>query len=508
MDRTLSQDTMKSLLAYKNLKALKFFILPVLLAVFPALFFYGNNVAKLLLPSLGRAVLLYFVVAVLILIMSGLLFKDQAVKTANASFVFLIFFQGYGVTYDFLIEKDWVRVEHYTLLPFLILCAIYASWMIGKASGATFWNAATVVMFVLVVFSLVKIIPGELVKQQISKEQRVLALENWPTSSTHEDRNYPDIYFLIFDEFAGFESMRNYWNYDGVEEFIAFAQSKGFFVAEKSRSSSTVTLHLMAERLNYKEFPVDIENVNMYYTDINNNRAVRFLKSQGYTTVTFDETSYWYETYTPMPADHAYLYDGLDTRTGLDVFFDDFGLLVAENTMLKPFEKLYRPISVESTFFDRHRNFIFFTAEKVGQLSEIPSPKFVHVHLMIPHNPFMFDADGKPVDPRFYQDWNYYLDQYKFTIDIIETMIANILQDADPARPPIIIIQSDHGARNIVAQGGVALENYPEEYKTDILNMMLLPGFDTSQLRQDMNPINTFPLIFNHYFGTTIPIVE
>jgi hypothetical protein len=35
---------------------------------------------------------------------------------------------------------------------------------------------------------------------------------------------------------------------------------------------------------------------------------------------------------------------------------------------------------------------------------------------------------------------------------------------------------------------------------------MYLPGFDTAVLRQDENPINTLPIVFNHYLGENIPL--
>jgi hypothetical protein len=93
----------------------------------------------------------------------------------------------------------------------------------------------------------------------------------------------------------------------------------------------------------------------------------------------------------------------------------------------------------------------------------------------------------------------------------MEQMINNILREADPKRLPIIIIQSDHGARNGLASwhpDAVILKDYPMEYANHILNIMLLPEFDTSQLPQDLKPINTFPIIFNHYFGTEIPLIK
>jgi len=73
---------------------------------------------------------------------------------------------------------------------------------------------------------------------------------------------------------------------------------------------------------------------------------------------------------------------------------------------------------------------------------------------------------------------------------------------------PIIILQSDHGARNRDAKTNFSavLSNYPEEDAYDIMNALYLPGYDYSTLTQDIKPVNTFPIILNHYFGENIPM--
>ena len=73
---------------------------------------------------------------------------------------------------------------------------------------------------------------------------------------------------------------------------------------------------------------------------------------------------------------------------------------------------------------------------------------------------------------------------------------------------PIIILQSDHGARNEIYYGNekTLLKDFPEEFKTSILFALYMPGYDTSGLPQDINPINTFPIIFNHLFDANIPL--
>jgi hypothetical protein len=153
---------------------------------------------------------------------------------------------------------------------------------------------------------------------------------------------------------------------------------------------------------------------------------------------------------------------------------------------------------------------VYFTMNKVANMEDIPSPKFVYIHLMLPHMPFMFDANGNYVDPKFHSNWNYYLGNYIFSTRVAETLVTDILSDADPNRPPVIILQSDHGARNKVTgdPNSVGLEDYPEEYKTHIMFTLYMHGYDFSTVPQDVDPINTFPIVFNYLFDADIPLQQ
>jgi len=87
--------------------------------------------------------------------------------------------------------------------------------------------------------------------------------------------------------------------------------------------------------------------------------------------------------------------------------------------------------------------------------------------------------------------------------------VQRILNASDPARPPVIILQSDHGARNRKTNAKVVvLKNYPKEFTTSIMFALHMPGFDPSDLPQDVNPDNTFPIVFNHVFGDDIPLAK
>ncbi|HOD06249.1 MAG TPA: hypothetical protein PKH92_14485, partial [Anaerolineaceae bacterium] len=141
---------------------------------------------------------------------------------------------------------------------------------------------------------------------------------------------------------------------------------------------------------------------------------------------------------------------------------------------------------------------------------EISGPKFVYAHIMLPHEPFIFDQDGNINNAINLHNWDYYLGGYIFATQKLQELVESILAQADPNNPPIIILQSDHGARNLPTGNpdSILLQNYPESYRYCIMNAMYLPGYDTSELPDDFIPTNTFPLIMNFYFGFEIPLVK
>jgi hypothetical protein len=309
----------------------------------------------------------------------------------------------------------------------------------------------------------------------------------------------------VFDEFSGFEPMREYWHYNNVDNFVQYLKSKDFFVAEKSHSSTEHTLYELATRLNYQDYPC-CTDLRTFFEAIGDNQVMNYLKAKGYTTIAFEELDRVFPSDVPIRCDYLYENDPNSPSVSLP-FIDDFGILVTDNTMLRGFSQFYK-VSIEDSYLKNHRNMIYFTADKVANLNEIPSPKFVYVHLLLPHVPFMFDGNGNVIEEQYRNNWNYYLGNYIFTISIAEKMVNNLMSQADPKRPPIIILQSDHGARNQIIEHNenTLLKNFPEEFKTSIMFALNVPGYDTSALPQDIDPFNTFPIIFNYLFDANIPL--
>jgi len=131
-------------------------------------------------------------------------------------------------------------------------------------------------------------------------------------------------------------------------------------------------------------------------------------------------------------------------------------------------------------------------------------PKFVFVHLFVPHPPYIFGRNGEDVSggtsTTDYSLADLYVGQAVFVAKELQKSVERLL--ADPNYEPVIIIQSDHGT----AFGGNAYEedNYLE--RMGILNAYHLPRGGNENLYESITPVNSFRVVLNRYFGTDLEL--
>ncbi len=480
-------------------QTIKFFGLPLLVAIYPAVFHYANNARLVLFSSLLELCVFLTVVSLAIYLLLVILTRGKYVQSAVGAGVILAFFHIYGLVFDVVHSLDILQVETYSFLPLYVFVVLYIVWLVvhlGHRRINQIWSITGLIVAALVLFNVLRVIPIEMDKASTA------IIGNKPISSDYprSDTQYPDIYYLIFDEAAGFEVVRRYWHYDGVDAFVNYLETNDFYVAEYSHSGSTHTLREIATRLNYEVYPIGDEYFGMYNDVVTHNQVMEFLRAHGYSFIAYDERRTAYPTAVPMPVDFLIEKPPEGVGSSNVSVMDEYKLLVLQNTLLRHF------ISIEPRT-RMHMSMILHTTDAITS-EQITSPKFVYVHLMLPHVPFAFTETGRILSLQMeYFNWQRYLDNYKFSLRVMREMVENILASANPENPPVIIIQSDHGARNLIERPYTGnLEDYPEDYKTWIINALLLPSCEDAPLSQDMDTINTFPIVFNCYFDANIPL--
>jgi len=466
---------------------------------------YYHNGKILVLSSLWLPLILCAFIGLGTYIFFFLLFGKKELSSSNGSIMFLTIFFLYGPIIDQLIKWDLFGVYHFTLLPALIIFGIYIAYLVSKLK-----QQPTILFSNFLIFLVGLLFLYNSIGIGLLEWDNIAAIKNIDQSMGSVSRNANitssrDIYYIVLDEFAGLDVARDYWKYPKINEFENFLSDNGFFVSQDSRSTTDNSLKEIAERLNWRDYH-DVSDINVLYYLISENHTMALLKSLGYTTIAFDQmrSELYYPAKTPIIADYNLHHP--DSDEGNSVFqVDSFTVMVFNNTMLRPFTEISDIEDLYGPTVKRHINEVLYSFDTIGKLDDIPSPKFIYAHLMIPHEPWVFNADGTINDSSCFLNWECYFETYLFSIQKTQDLVRDLLANSNPDNLPIIILQSDHGARNTLTNGS-QLKGYSKEYKYHILNALFLPGMDNSLLQNNMKPINTFPLIFNHYFGYYFPM--
>jgi len=315
----------------------------------------------------------------------------------------------------------------------------------------------------------------------------------------------PDVYYLILDAYGSSNTLRKFYNYsnDGFTEFL---DSKGFFIAEASRSNYPWTHQSLASSLNmeYLPDPSSKPRLNLYQM-ILNSKVAHLLKSKGYKVIYIGSGQF------NVARENRYA-----DFSFINSDFPEFWTMLSKTTPLFPL--------ILRMTFDYHRKSVLYALEKLEEVSAIKGPKFVFAHFLIPHNPFVFDSDGGkiPVDESFgasiwsrsdeniFKRTNLYLGQVSFVNKKIKKWVSRVISLSKI--PPIIVIQGDHGPlphyRGIYNYKKITEEENPKlhqeilQERMEIINAYHFPQGGEGLLYKTITPVNTFRLMFNYYFGT------
>jgi hypothetical protein len=254
----------------------------------------------------------------------------------------------------------------------------------------------------------------------------------------------PDIYFIVPDRFTSPEGLRE--SGQDSSNFVSELKSLGFYVREDSLSSDTIeashkpvettrTLRFLASVLNMgKEVEINIRR-NIASGMVAHHGVGRILKTNGYT---YYHIGSWYEeTRTNVEADKVYLYPSYTLGDYLSG--SEFSTAILERSILRYLNFSFALPNSLTAQTERNRH-MFQLASLEEVASKGASPKFVFIHLMLPHPPYVWTADGQTQESRDKGEMELYLEQAKFAEGYLLEMVKAIKNDN-----AIVIIQADEG---------------------------------------------------------------
>jgi len=467
---------------------------PILFALFPLIFIFGNNTGFISTNDLFVPIILILGIVGLIWLILKITVKRSAKTSLSLSLGLIIFFF-YGHFHNLFSDLSGEYIRNLFLIPvFLLIFSVLI--LVLYRSNSDLKNITKIINAVaitIIVMSSVNIAMG------LSFDPTVQEFLDYDSNLQLDSTEFgtPDVYYIILDAYAGHESLMKYYDFDNTN-FLNELKKRGFTIIDNSRSNYGWSYLSLASSLNmvHHNFDRDLgsKNYNLAYDMIPKNQVGINFNKLGYETINFN--SGWGPT-----RDLKDFNLTLCKKTNL---FDSQVLIsILDNSIIHP---IYSKFLV-----DDKRKRILCQFEELGKINEITkNPVFVFSHFMIPHHPFIFGPNGEALNPvslepgqTGYNDRDYnYIGQLEFANKKIIKSIDEILLNSKT--DPIIILQSDHGS--IVPNSATDEERIQEKMAN--FNSYRLPHGGEKILYDEITPVNSFRVIFNYYFNGDYDLLD
>lgn len=473
---------------------------PFLFALAPILFVYVHNSAQVPISpkELVLPMVLSLAAAAVIWAILGLILRN-ATKAALIVSLFLALVFLYGHVARLVVTPRFP--QEYLLAIWLVPLGV-GTWLTirTRSSLAGLTMALNIVAGAILLTNLAAGIPilgrGRAAR---TRSERAVTLQG---------AEYPDIYYIILDTYTRADVLQKTYHTD-VSGFLDGLRADGFFVPTRSRSNYAQTYLSLASSLNLTyldsvvaaEGPASARKAPVIEM-INNSKLVEFLKRHGYTVVSF-----------------ATGYTGTDL-TDADVHFSppwslsEFQDVLLSTTVLPV---ILMPL-LHKSFEDLHRDRVLFELRTLPDASRGLHPAFVFAHVVSPHTPFVFDARGnrpkvppylridqtgtlQSINPTLIRQWfiDNYGPQVTYLNVLVKTAVERILRES--SRPPVIILQGDHGPGALLTWDDPSRDQLEERHA--ILYAIHDP-YGTGAFYDSITPVNTFRILLSQLFDTTI----
>jgi hypothetical protein len=326
------------------------------------------------------------------------------------------------------------------------------------------------------------------------------------TAAPSAPADAPDVYVILLDGYARQDVLKNTFGYDD-SPFLDGLRSDGFQVADQSHSNYLITNLSVSSFLNYREIG-DIPALKPLIADPGATEGGPVHRAIAGAAVLDDFRRLGYQTYG--------ISSGFEQPAvrGADTFIDDGELNEFEIQMMRA--SIIPPLLtsvVPDAFSGNQRQRIesvFDAAERLAA-QKSARPRFVFAHVPSPHGPWVDQADGSPRVMKTLETW--YFDTPETTgmtrDEVIKGYVGQsaylgkralaaveAIQKAS-ARPPVILLISDHGSSLDVTAAN------PEQRLRNLFAAST-PGHP-GLFANDLTLIGVFPTLFDAYYRVELP---
>jgi hypothetical protein len=324
------------------------------------------------------------------------------------------------------------------------------------------------------------------------------------------DAAAPDIYMILLDAYPGDDAATLDPTFD-ADAFPSALEARGFEVERHARSNYLTTRLTVPTMLADQHVEAASELDPPFGNQAADARRLREFGDEGIVLRTLRDAGY--ETFTvPSPAAHLGLrrVDRVIDPPGAS----EFELVLLRTTWLgAALDRLMPDFFASGARAQVLANYA--SAEAVAA-EEHSRPRFVWVHILAPHGPIVFRADGSPIvgaeafntafkDPagsanatdRIDATFSYADFVADRTIELVDRIVASTKREA------VVVVFSDHGT-DIRFNAADPLASDLNE-RSSVVLAIRSPG-RSGLLPAGTTPIGVLPRVLNAYLGTSLPI--
>ena len=479
---------------------------PVLAAVYPVVALYAINLREMIpVQQLIAPVAIATGGSALLLVTSHMAYGDWH-RAGLVTAVLVLLFFGYGTAWEAV--GDTVIAGHVTVVATWVVLAALAGLLVRRLTrraATTMTPLLNLVAVALVIGNLVAI--GRF--QVEVRADTTAPSAATPTTASTSAGAPPDIYWIVLDRYGSQEVIEEYYDHD-ITPFLDELRERGFYVADEATANYLKTAPSLVSARNMDYLDPDAlrerasadDDWGPLYRDLSRSfELLKVLRSIDYRFVYLG--TYWHFTASHPEADINHVYDDAQS---------EFATVLTEQTMLRALDAF----GADATDARRERwNLTRFQWERLGDSIGVGSPKFVHAHFSLPHEPYVFHADGSFVSEQTERERSTE-ENYADHVEYANSEVLNFVDDvlaADPENPPIIVVQGEEGPwphRYRINETGFRWDQATDEElheKFGVLTAFHLPGLageraEQAGLYRSITLVNQWRLILNHYLGT------
>jgi len=470
-------------------------IYPFLLAYYPVFALRNHNIIYVDLATILRTLLLVTAATLVISAIIYLITRDLEKSSVIVSLI-ILFFLTYGHLYIQLEDIFGKPPRHLylagagTLISLVITIIILRNRQAARVISQ-FLAVVSIVLLILALFESLRYDIGEY-RATVAAAKKIS-----PNISSQVNENLPDVYLIILDAHTRSDVLKSRYAYDNTD-FVRELKEMGFYVASCSQSNYASTkLALFASM--YGDYIQNIIGEGEILPPLKSSALNQTLKALGYKTIAFENRA---RGHFDLKEDIRFsrnqmAFGKFDLRGGISEFekmvIDTSFLHFLVDTELIPgFDD---NTLLEWEFWEHYYQTQYILSE-LENIPEIPGPKFIFAHLMVPHSPFIFNPDGS------YQRRVNTIDGYRANVQFIDNRIPTTLRNilAKSETPPIIMLMGDHGPST--------RKTITRQMRMAILSAYLVNKTANERLYPSITPVNALRIILNSYYGGRYPLLE